>query len=231
MARAWSLIRCSELWDRARCLPIRPEPSSSSLREMPRHLLHIREELTLRVRARGGIRSSQYRGRVDRRDHGTSVRCFHRAASFLRHPEALPHDRLRRCRAETDDDLGCDEPNLLLQPWMTRPNLGVVRFLVNAALCLLAALPLEVLHRVRDVHVVAIDARLLERAVQQLSGRTDKRMTRPILLIPRLLADYHDTRLLGSFAEYCLRAQSPEVTPTTRHRGVAQLRQRGIRGN
>src|SRR6478735_7286723 len=99
---------------------------------------------------------------MNRRDDRSTAGGLHGATSFLRHTERLAHDGLRRRRAEADDDLRLNEPNFLLQPGMTRPDLGVVRLLVDATRALLPALPLEVLHGVGDVDVVALDARFLE---------------------------------------------------------------------
>src|SRR5690242_14324332 len=124
---------------------------------------------------------------MHRRDHGTAARRLHGAPALLRHAKGLAHDRLSRRRAQADDDLRLDKPNFLLQPGMTRPNLGVVRLLMDATPAFAAALPLEVLHRVGDVDVVAVDTCLLERAVEQLPRRADERMASAVLLIAGLL--------------------------------------------
>src|SRR3712207_8490853 len=58
-----------------------------------------------------------------------------------------------------------------VQPRDARRDLRRVRLLVDAARPLLAALPLEVLHRVRDVDRVAVDAGALQRLVDRKSTR------------------------------------------------------------
>jgi hypothetical protein len=58
---------------------------------------------------------------------------------------------------------------------------------VDAALP--AGFPLEVLHGVRDVGVVAVDAAVAQRAVEDMPGGTDERVALLVLLVPGLLAD------------------------------------------
>jgi hypothetical protein len=53
-------------------------------------------------------------------------------------------------------------------------------------------LPLEVLDGVRDVDVPSGNIGFNKSLVENLSSRTDKRMTRQVFLISRLLADEHD---------------------------------------
>src|SRR5690242_14123921 len=134
-------------------------------------------------------------------DDGAPVRRLDGAAAFLGHAEALAHDRLSGRRAEADDDLGLNELHLLLEPRVTGADLRVVRLLVDASRALLAALPFEVLHGVRHVDIVAVNPSLLERLIEQLSRRTDKRMAGAIFLIAWLLPDDHHSRPLWAFSE------------------------------
>src|SRR4029079_12209686 len=92
---------------------------------------------------------------------------------------------------------------LRLEPAMARVDLHRVRLRVEAPLA--AWLPLEVLHRVRDVDVVLRDACLLERGVEDPPRGSDERMALLILLIARLLADEHEPRVRRAFAEDRLR--------------------------
>src|SRR5690606_6431951 len=55
-------------------------------------------------------------------------------------------------------------------------------------------LVLEVLHGVGDEGFAAVNAGVFQRPVEQASGGSDERMTRAVLLVPRLLADEHDSR-------------------------------------
>ncbi len=64
-----------------------------------------------------------------------------------------------------------------------------------------ARFPFEMLDRVRDVNRVAVDPRLLQRAIEELSGRTDEWLAAQVLLVARLLAEQHHRRLFWYFAE------------------------------
>src|SRR5690349_21040729 len=165
---------------------------------------------------------------MHRGDHHPASRCFDSAPTLLRYLEGLPHDRLCRSRAEANDNLWLDEPDFLVEPGMTRPHLGVVRLLVDAARTLLAPLPLEVLHRVRDVHIPAIDACFLEGPIEESARWADKRMTGAIFLISGLFTDQHDPGLLRPFAKNRLRADRPQMTATATHRCLAQFWKRWI---
>src|SRR5438045_3579111 len=83
------------------------------------------------------------------------------------------------------------------------------------------------LHDVGDVHDSAIDPRLLERAIEQLAGGADERMTGEILLVARLLADQHDARAFRPFAEHGLRGVFPQIAVAATLRGSADFGERG----
>ena len=56
---------------------------------------------------------------------------------------------------------------------------------------LAARLPLEVLDDVRDVSARPVDAGLVERLVEQPTGRTDERAAFAVLAVTGLFADEH----------------------------------------
>ena len=89
---------------------------------------------------------------------------------------ARAEQRLRRGRAEADDHARLDQRDLGVEPRPAGGDLAGVRLLVDAPLA--ARLPLEVLDDVGDVDRCAVDAGVLERAVEQLAGRADERMAR-----------------------------------------------------
>jgi hypothetical protein len=94
-------------------------------------------------------------------------------------------------------------------------------------------LPLEVLDDVRDVGELPVDARLLERPVEQLARGADERPAREILLVAGLLTDEHQLGLGPSLAEDGLRAAAPKVAcPATlrRFRNLAKGRLRRDQG-
>jgi len=79
-----------------------------------------------------------------------------RPAAPLRHAELTAEQRLRGGRPEQHQHARFDDLELGLKPRPARRHLRPVRLLMNAPLA--ARLPLEVLHRVRDVGRVAVDA-------------------------------------------------------------------------
>lgn len=75
--------------------------------------------------------------------------------------------------------------------------------------------PLEMLDRIRDVHVFAVDPRRVEGVVEQSSGGSDERLASLVLRVPRLLTHDHDVRGARSFAEDGLGAELIEMAPAT----------------
>src|SRR5205085_11317108 len=125
-------------------------------------------------------------GRVHRDVAVEAVREMRRAAS--------PDDRDVLARhgkdggaPEGDDELRLDQLQLLLEPPAVMLDLAGRRLLVDALLA--ALLELEVLHRVRNVHFLALQARILERAVEEASGWPNEGAPGQLLLVARLLAD------------------------------------------
>src|SRR5581483_2086045 len=127
---------------------------------------------------------------------------------LLRHAELLAEQRLRRGRAQTDDDVGLHHRELRLEPRPARGLLAPRRLRVDPPLA--SRLPLEMLDRIRHVRRGAVDTGELERLVQQAPGRADERAPRAILLVARLLADEDDARVVGALAEHRLRPRLPE---------------------
>src|SRR5262249_46373801 len=130
-----------------------------------------------------------------------------------------------RRRAETHDRVGLDKPNLRVQPRPAGPDLRSVRLLVNPPLP--ARFPFEMLYDIGDVDTVAIDARLLERTVEQAAGRTHERPTGQIFGVARLLADQHQLGAGRAFAEHGLRAEFVQIAGLAILRGVAHACERG----
>src|SRR5207249_3683129 len=75
--------------------------------------------------------------------------------------------------------------------------------------------PLEVLYDVRHESLLTVDPGFCERPVEDLAGRTDKRVTGEVLLVARLLTDQHHSRVGRSLAEDSLGRPLPEVAPST----------------
>ena len=132
-----------------------------------------------------------------RQNFRRQLRCKDLTA-VLRHSKRRSEDRLRSRRAQTNKQSRPNDLKLGFEPRPAGRNLARVRFLVDAALP--ARLPFEVLHRVGDVNLIAIDSRFFQRPVENFSSRADERSTSEILLIPRLFAQEHKPRAFGSFA-------------------------------
>ena len=97
----------------------------------------------------------------DRRPFG-----FERNASRLHDAEGAAEQCLRGGCAEANDDAWLDERDLVLEPRKARANLSGVRRLVQPPRTARIARPLEVLHGVGDVDVVAVDPGSVERVIE-----------------------------------------------------------------
>ena len=106
---------------------------------------------------------------MHRSKHGGCPLRFDRKTTRLHDTERATEQRLRRRRAEAYDDLRFDERDLVLQPWKASAYLAGVWRLVQSPRAASIASPLEMLHRVRDVHIFARDTRGVEGPVEQLS--------------------------------------------------------------
>lgn len=84
-------------------------------------------------------------------------------------------------------------------------------------------LPFEMLHRVGDIGLRALDAGLGQRAVEQLPGWADEGMAGAVLGIARLLPNQQQGRGHRAFAEHGLRAGAMERAGAAGSRGVPHL--------
>ena len=124
------------------------------------------------------------------RDDGGALRRLDRLPPMLGHAERAPKQRLSRGRTQTDDHARPDGGDLGEQPGIARAHLGGVGLLVNAPLATRGrGAPLEVLDRIGDEGLRALDSRLFECPGQQASRGTDERVPGAILLVAWLLAD------------------------------------------
>src|ERR1051325_9108888 len=127
---------------------------------------------------------------MHRGQHGWGERRGHEFSAFGGHFELPAEQRLRRRRAQADERPRLHDRQLIVYPGAARVDLALAGFLVDTAFP--ARFPLEVLDDIRDVDRLPIDAGFLERAVEQLPRRADKRMTLEVLVIARLFADEHE---------------------------------------
>jgi hypothetical protein len=121
--------------------------------------------------------------------------------------------RLGRGGAHAHEDLRAHGGDLGVQPGTARPDLFRARALVDPALA--SAFPLEVLHHVGDVDVVANDPRTLECLVEDATRRSHERPAEDVFLVAGLLTDEHQPGAPGPFAEDHLGGPAPQVTRST----------------
>ena len=131
-------------------------------------------------------------------------------AAILQYAPLLAEYRLQGRGAKADRNLRMNGGKLCLQPWTAGRDFRVRRLLVNAPLAPL--FELEVLHRVRDVHLGTVDVRRFEPTVQNASCRSDERFAGEIFLVAGLLAHQDDASLRGAFTENCLRGVPVQLT-------------------
>jgi hypothetical protein len=115
-----------------------------------------------------------------------------------------------------------NESPLRFQPRTAGGDFARVWFLMNASFA--TRFPFEMLHRVRDVNLLAIDSGFFERAIHNFSRRSDKRFAGHILVIAGLLPDQHNRCALPAFAKNGLRSPFVKMTSRAISRGVADLR-------
>jgi hypothetical protein len=111
---------------------------------------------------------------------------------------------------------------------MAGRHLGRSRLLVQAPLPTL--LVLEMLHRVRDVHVRGVDPGFGQARRQDPAGRTHERVTLAVLLIAGLLADQTERGGSRPLPEHRLGGVVKERTPGAAGRRLLELGERiGVR--
>src|SRR6266566_1353979 len=116
-----------------------------------------------RPQQRGGMDRGKRIGRPARLDQPAAV---------ARDAKGLAEQRLRRGRAERDDDAWLHFGDLRFEPGETRGDLHRAGLAVNAPGA--ARDPFEMLDRVRHIAPAAIDSRGFEAAIEQLTGPADK---------------------------------------------------------
>ena len=162
---------------------------------------------------------------MNRRHDKRCERRLDQFAALLTHTKIFSEQRLRGGSTQANEHRRFDHIQFRLQPGPAGRCLAAVRLFVDAPLA--HWLPLEMLHHVRDVNLVAVDAHFLQNFVQEFSRRTDKRPPRQIFIVPRLLAYEHHLRVRRAFAEDRLGAGLPErARPAAFRRCLQSLNRR-----
>src|ERR1041384_2472059 len=102
---------------------------------------------------------------MDGSEHSRGPFRFDRNAALFHYAERPSEERLRGRGAEADDHGRFENRDFGLEPRHARADLAGVGRFVETALRTRVARPLEVLHGVRDIDVVAVDTRGLAHAV------------------------------------------------------------------
>ena len=144
---------------------------------------------------------------MDRQCREGRERRVDRLAAVARHPHRGSVERLRRSGAEGEEGEWPDNVELGLEPGLAGLDLARTRGLVQAALA--AGPPLEVLDRVGQVDLAAVDLGTLQRLREDPSRRADEGLALDVLAIARLLADQHQPCLARALAEDRLRGVFP----------------------
>jgi catecholate siderophore receptor len=151
-----------------------------------------------------GARHPQERARVDRHPAFGAVGKLDRRASNLLDRHGLADQRARSGGAERNGNRRPYQLALMLEPPAARLDFAGVGLAVDPPFA--SSDELEMLDRIGDVGLRAVDAGLLKKSVEQLPRRADERAPGEVFLIARLLADEDDLRVERPFAEHRLRA-------------------------
>lgn len=136
-------------------------------------------------------------------------------------PELGTEHRVRGGRAEAAQDPWLDRGELRLPPRRAGLDLRGVGLLVEPDLA--RGSPFEVLHRIRDVHAVALDAGLDQRAIEQRTRGAHEWMTLAVFTVTGLLAHEHEIGVGRSLTEHCLGRSGVQITRLARDRVAAEF--------
>ena len=128
---------------------------------------------------------------------------FEDLAAVAKNADVASKQRFRRGAAEGDENPRLKRIQFGVKPRAACSDVSGARRFMNATLA--AWLPFEMLHGIRDVDFFSINAGFLERTVEKLASRPDKRPTFAVLGIARLFPDEDDLRARRAFSEDGLR--------------------------
>src|ERR1051326_7325893 len=110
--------------------------------------------------------------------HGRQAATVPQDAAIARDADVGPEQRLGGGRAHAHEDPRLHNLDFLLEPRQTGGDFPGIGLLVHAPA--MDGDPLEMLHDVRDVRVVPLDARRGERLIEDAAGGTDERGALPV---------------------------------------------------
>src|SRR4029450_13332737 len=122
--------------------------------------------------ASGGVPRPEDRGGMDGGYAQGGERGVRNLAAVLGDLEVPAEERLGGGRPQQDQDLRVHHADLRVEPGPACADVAEVGLAVDPALP--PSLPVEVLHHIREVDVLAWDAGFRERPLKQRSGRSDE---------------------------------------------------------
>jgi hypothetical protein len=149
--------------------------------------------------------------------------------ALFKQPVLFADHSARRRGAETNNNLGPNASQFRPKPRLAGNNFGIGWLFVDTPLA--AFFELEMLHRIRDVDIRAINSSLFQCPAQQSACRTHEGMAGTIFLVAGLFADQDDASRGWTFPKYGLGRMAIQVAASARLRGVPQLIESGIGGN
>jgi hypothetical protein len=167
--------------------------------QVRRDVLQVLDETTVFLFALRRFRMSKDSRRMNRDKDGCGEGGRPGPASHFTESNGLGEDRLGCGCAEADDDSRVYHLHFGFQPGPAGGDLSRRWFLVFAALAL--RFPFKVFYGICDVQVPPVYPGFAECLVQKFSRRSHKRMTNPVFLISRLLANQDDRSMSRSFSK------------------------------
>ena len=162
-------------------------------------------------------------GGMDSRGGVGRPRVFDEAPALFGDAPFGSEDRLRRGRAQTNDDGGADQRDLSFQPGLARLQLSAIRFFMNSPLA--AFLEFEVFDGIRNINGEPVDACFAEGPIEEAASRSDEGLSLAIFFVARLLADEYYGRCWRALSEDGLGSVFVEIASPARPNRFAQLRQ------
>jgi hypothetical protein len=144
------------------------------------------------------LRHAKDRGRVNGGRHRAVFRWKYLATVFGQ-AKLRSEQILRGGCAQADDYLGMNRCNLHLEPRAAGSYFECVWLLVETDFA--PWLPLEMLDRVGDIHLSAIDACRLKALIKKLTGGPNERFSLHIFAITRLFPNQEDSGMGCAFAK------------------------------
>src|SRR6185437_13994942 len=154
------------------------------------------------------IPNAEQIGRMNGGDHPATIGHLNSFAADLADSHRLAHQTTHRGGSECDHDLRLEDGALKVEPPAAALDLVRVRLLVQPPFA--ARREFEMLDRVGDEDLFAVDAGLRDRLAEHAPGGADEGRAGDIFFVTGLLADQHDTRLGRAFARHDLRRVSIE---------------------